>query len=211
MNVEIWTDYGCPYCYMAKARFEQALAQFPHRDEVNVVYRSFELDPELPKFDNPDAARLLMSKERLTLEQAEAALKDLTAQAQSIGLFIRYDRVIPTNTFDAHRFAQWAKTKGKSEEIAQALMEGHFAEGRHLSLFADLTDLAESIGLDPIEALSILNSDRFGDNVREDELEGDELGIEHLPFFVFDRKYAVSGNHPVDTFAKVLNKVQAER
>lgn len=210
MNVEIWTDYGCPYCYMAKTRFEQALAMFPHRDEVNVVYRSFELDPELPKFDNPDAAHLLMSKEGLSLEAAQAVLRDLTAQAQAAGITLRYDRVIPTNTFDAHRLAQWAKSKGKSTAFAQALMNGHFAEGRHLSLYADLTDLAESIGLDPMEAQSVLHSDAFADQVREDELEGDELGIEHLPFFVFNRQFAVSGNHPVETFVKVLNKVQSE-
>lgn len=211
MNVEIWTDYGCPYCYLAKTRFEQALALFSHRDEVNVVYRSFELDPDLPKFDNPDATHLLMSKEGLSFEQAQATLRDLTDQAKMTGIELHYDRVVPTNTFDAHRLAQWAKTKGKSMEFAQALMNGHFVEGRHLSLFADLTDLAESIGLDPMEAQKVLNSDAYADKVREDELEGDELGIEHLPFFVFDRKFAVSGNHPVETFAKVLNKVQAER
>jgi protein disulfide-isomerase len=211
LNVEIWTDYGCPYCYLAKTRFEQALAEFPYRDDVFVVYRSFELDPELPKFDNPDAAHLLMIKEGLTLDQAQATLRDLTNQAQATGIELRYDRVIPTNTFDAHRLAQWAKTKGKSIAFAQVLMSGHFAEGRHLSSFADLTDLAESIGLDPMEALTVLNSGAYADKVREDELEGDELGIEHLPFFVFDRKFAVSGNHPVETFTKVLNKVQAER
>lgn len=211
MNVEIWTDYGCPYCYMAKTRFEQALRSFPHRDEVNVVYRSFELDPELPKFDNPDAARLLMIKEGVSLETAKATLQDLTKQARSSGIVLNYDRVIPTNTFDAHRLAQWAKTMGKSKELAQALMNGHFAEGRHLSRFADLTDLAESVGLQPFEALEVLQSGAFAEQVREDELEGDELGIEHLPFFVFDRKFAVSGNHPVETFAKVLDKVQSER
>lgn len=211
MNVEIWTDYGCPYCYMAKTRFEQALRSFPHRDEVNVVYRSFELDPELPKFDNPDAARLLMIKEGVSLEAAKATLQDLTKQARSSGIVLNYDRVIPTNTFDAHRLAQWAKTMGKSKELAQALMNGHFAEGRHLSRFADLTDLAESVGLQPFEALEVLQSGAFAEQVREDELEGDELGIEHLPFFVFDRKFAVSGNHPVETFAKVLDKVQSER
>jgi predicted DsbA family dithiol-disulfide isomerase len=211
MNVEIWTDYGCPYCYMAKTRFEQALQVFPHRDEVTVTYRSFELDPELPKFDNPDAARLLAIKDGVTLEAARATLRDLTEQAKTSGIVLQYDRVIPTNTFDAHRLSQWARTLGKSKEFAQALMNGHFAEGRHLSQFADLTDLAESVGLDPLKAQEVLHSGAFAEEVRADELEGDELGIEHLPFFVFDRKFAVSGNHPVETFTKVLNKVHSER
>jgi predicted DsbA family dithiol-disulfide isomerase len=196
---------------MAKKRFDQALQSFPHNATVEVELMSFELDPDFPKRTMLDAYDAIALKSNMTRAKAVAECDLVTKQALEVGLVYRYDRLIPVNTFDAHRLCQFAKTKGKSAEFGALLMQAQFTDGKDLSDFETLSILAGAIGLNPEEAIEVLRSEAYADAVRADELAGDDIGIEVLPFFVFDKKYGVAGGHPDEIYLKVLNKVWNER
>jgi predicted DsbA family dithiol-disulfide isomerase len=196
---------------MAKKRFDQALQRFPHSAAVEVELMSFELDPDFPRQTSLDVYDAIALKSNTTRAKAIAECEMVTKQALDVGLVYRYDQLVPVNTFDAHRLCQFAKTKGKSAEFGALLMKAHFTDGKDISNFETLSDLAGTIGLNREEALNVLRSEAYEQTVRADELAGDDIGIEVLPFFVFDDKYGVAGGHPDETYLKVLNKVWNER
>jgi len=210
MKVEIWSDFVCPFCYIGKRRFEEALATLPFAGDVEVVYRSFELDPRMEKGVAFNVHEALAKKYGMSLEQARQSNASLAAQAEQVGLAYNYDEWKFTNTFDAHRLAHFAGAHGKMNEMTERLMYAYFTEAKHLGEHETLADLAAEIGLDREAALAALSSDAYADAVRADESDGSALGIRGVPFFVIDRKYGISGAQPTATFVGALRQAWDE-
>lgn len=209
MIVEIWSDFVCPFCYIGKRRFEAALERFAHKQEVTVVYRSFELDPHAEREQHRDVHDMLAAKYGMSRAQAKAMNEQVAAQARSVGLTYLMDTIIPTNTFDAHRLVHFAAQEGKMNEMTERLLRAYFTESRHLGDPATLAELAAEVGLEKNAAAQVLASDQFAQNVRRDEEEAAHLGIHGVPFFLFNRTYAISGAQPSELFQEALEKAWA--
>ena len=213
MRVEIWSDIACPWCYVGKARFEKALAAFPHRDGVEVVHRSFELDPGRKKGDNERVLAMLSKKYGMSEAQAQAGEYNLGRQAAAEGLVYRTEDRDHGSTFDMHRLLHLAKEHGRQTELLQILYRANFAEGE--SVYAGderLVTLAAEAGLDAEEARAVLaDPERYAADVRADEREAAELGANGVPFFVLDRKYGVSGAQPAEVFTQALQQAWGNR
>ncbi len=209
MEVEIWSDVICPWCYIGKRRFEAALAQFPQRENVHVIWRSFELDPNAPQQQPGTLQEMLSRKYRVSLEQAAAMNARVSTLAKEEGLEYRLAEARPGNTFDAHRLLHFAAGRGQGARATERLMRAYFSEGLPVGDPAALAHLAPEFGIDEAEALALLKSDAYGDAVRADERRAAELGISGVPFFVFDGKLAVSGAQAVDVFVGALQQTAA--
>ncbi|MBS4174360.1 DsbA family oxidoreductase [Bacillus sp. FJAT-49736] len=210
MKVEVWSDFVCPFCYIGKRHFEEALKQFEGKSNVEVVFKSFELDPNAKLHYDMDMHHLLAAKYGMSLEQAKAANENVGRQAAQVGLTYHFDTMKPTNTFNAHRLTHFAAQHGKMTEMAERLFKAYFTESRHIGEHETLKELAAEIGLDPEKVSEMLNGDAFSKEVRADEQEAGMLGIQGVPFFVINRKYAVSGAQPVDVFVNALQKASEE-
>lgn len=210
MKVEIWSDVVCPFCYIGKRRFEEALKQFEHRSEVEKVYRSFQLDPTADKNPTEDVHTILAKKYNMPYEEAKRMNQQVTDQASEVGLEFNFDIAVHTNTFDAHRLSHFAAQHGKMYELMERLMQAYFTEGKNVSDFDVLVNLAEEVGLPKEDTLKVLNSNEFAENVRDDISQSQQIGVRGVPFFVFNRKYAVSGAQPTEVFLEVLNRVYEE-
>jgi len=213
MRVEIWSDIACPWCYVGKARFEKALDAFPHRDEVEVVHRSFELDPGRAKGDIQPVIAMLAKKYGMSEAQAQAGEENLGTQAAAEGLEYRTRGRDHGNTFDMHRLLHFAKEQGRQDALIGLLYKANFAEER--TVFDDderLVELAVAAGLDADAARGVLaDPTAYADAVRADEREAAELGANGVPFFVLDRTYGVSGAQPAEVFAQALTQAWGER
>ncbi|WP_062106981.1 DsbA family oxidoreductase [Bacillus niameyensis] len=211
MQVEVWSDFVCPFCYIGKRCLEQALEKFPQRDKVDVVFRSYELDPNSPQDQDRTIHEALATKYGMSVEEAKRMNEGVGQQAASVGLQFNFDRMVPTNTFDAHRLAHFAKTKGKDQALTETLLHGYFTDGKKMSDHDTLAELAVSVGLDREEVVSVLkNETAFADDVRYDENTAQQIGVRGVPFFVINQKYAISGAQPVETFSGALEKVWQE-
>lgn len=210
VEVEVWSDYVCPFCYIGKRRFEAALQQFEHREAVEVIYRSFELDPNILRDGNPNVHDMLAAKYGMSREQAVANTNGITQQAKQLGLDYDFERMIQTNTFDAHRLTHYATAQGKHQQMTERLLKAHFTDGLHLGRHETLADLAEEIGLNRGEALRVLTEGQYENEVRADEQEAGRLGVRGVPFFVINRKYAISGAQPSEMFLEALQKAWNE-
>lgn len=210
MQVEIWSDVVCPWCYIGKRRFESALASFPEREHVEVVWRSFELDPDAPRHSPETLNELLAHKMGAPVERVAAAQERLTALAADEGLDYHLDRAQHGNTFDAHRLIHLAAEHGRQGEMKEQLMHAYFTEGKAIGEPDALVEVGSSVGLDPHELRSTLDNEAYADAVRADERRAAQLGISGVPFFVFDGRYAVSGAQPTDVFRSVLQRAWAE-
>jgi predicted DsbA family dithiol-disulfide isomerase len=211
MRVEIWSDLACPWCYIGKRRFEAALARFDHRDEVEVVWRSFELDPGAPAEPEGDLAEALARKYGSSVEQVHERWEGMTAMAAEDGLDMRFRDVRRGNTFDAHRLTHLAAAHGLGDAAVERLFRGHHTEGLLLSDHAVLERLALEVGLQGPEVAEVLASDRYVAEVREDERTAASLGITAVPFFVIDRAMGASGAHPPEVLLQLLERGWAGR
>jgi len=212
LRIDIWSDIACPWCYIGKRHLEQALATFEHKDDVEIVWRAFELDPSAPKLREavPNAERLA-KKYGVTVEQAHAMMQRVIDAGKAAGLDMKLHDSKSGNTFDAHRLLHWAGTLGKQDAMKERLMRAYQSEGAVISNLDVLVSLAADIGLDATEARAVLESDRYTADVRADEQLAQELRITGVPFFVLAGKLAVSGAQPVETLKLVLDKAWAER
>jgi predicted DsbA family dithiol-disulfide isomerase len=210
MKVEIWSDFLCPFCYIGKRQFEQGLAQFAHQDEVEIEFKSFELDPNAPYEPEGDMHELLASKYSMSIEKAKAINADLTEKAAAVGLTYHFDTMIPTNSFDAHRLTHFAGTLGLREKMSERLFRAYFTDSKHIGDKKVLLELAIEVGLPEDATAALLAGEAFSAEVRAEEQEGSRLGIQGVPFFVINRKYGVSGAQSSDVFADVLAKAWEE-
>jgi predicted DsbA family dithiol-disulfide isomerase len=206
VDVEIWSDIACPWCYVGKRRFEAALAAFEHRDEVRVTWRSFELDPSAPRERDMDAATHLAEKYGMTRDEALASQQRLAEVAAGDGLDMRLDRTRGGNTFDAHRLVHLAAAHGLQDVLEERLMRAYFTEGEPVGDPVALSRLALDAGLPEDDVRDVLAGDRFAAEVREDEGTAAALGISAVPFFVVDRKIGAAGAHPPDALGELLRR-----
>lgn len=205
MTVEIWSDIACPWCYIGKRRFATALEQFDRKDEVQVIWRSFELDPSAEhshQHAGMTEAQLLSERKGLPEDQVKQMFAQVTEVAAGEGLAYDFDRVVPANTFDAHRLVHLAGEHGA--EVVERLMSAHFEHGRVVDDLDVLADIAAEAGLDREQIRAALDTDQGAGEVRADEAEAQALGVSGVPFFVADRRLAVSGAQPAEVFAQLL-------
>ena len=208
MHIEIWSDIACPWCYVGKRRLEAALGRFPHRDEVQLTWRSFELDPTAPAERPEDAATHLAHKYGRTVEEARAMNDNLAKIAAGDGLEYHLDALRLGNTFDAHRLTHLAKGHGVQGAMEERLMRAYLTEGELLSDRDTLERLAAEVGLPRDEAREVLLTDRFAEDVRDDERTAAALGIHAVPFFVVDRRIAASGAQPPEVLLELLERAR---
>jgi predicted DsbA family dithiol-disulfide isomerase len=210
MKVEIWSDVVCPWCYIGKRRFESALARFAHRAEVEVVWRAFELDPAAPARREGDGAARLAAKYGMSRQQAVDSQNRMTRTAAQEGLTFRFDVAQSGNTFNAHRLLHLAGEQGLQDEVKERLFQGYFAEAEPIGDVDTLVRLVAEVGISEAEAREVLATDTYGEDVRAEEREATELGINGVPFFVIDRRYGVSGAQPADVLLQALEQAWAD-
>jgi predicted DsbA family dithiol-disulfide isomerase len=210
MKVEIWSDIACPWCYVGKRRFEQALGRFEHRDDVDVVWRSFELDPNAPRSAGMPQDELLATKYGMPIEQARSMNARMTSEASKEGLDFHFDRVQVGNTFDAHRLVHLAAETGKADAMKERLMRAYLTEGESLGDASTLQRLAADVGLDDASVRDVLGGERFAADVRADESRARSFGISGVPFFAIDERYGVSGAQSPDVILEALRNAYAE-
>lgn len=211
MKVEIWSDIMCPFCYIGKRHYEQALSQFADSANIELEWHSFQLDPSLPKpASKLSAYQYLAERKGISYEQSVALHQNVIQMAKEAGLTYDYDKAVVANSFDAHRLIQFAKTKGLGDEAEERLFKAYFMEGKDMSDVQTLVVLATEIGLDGQQTKEILEGNAFTKEVKDDIDEANRIGVQGVPFFVFDRKYAVSGAQPSSSFLNVLQKSFSE-
>jgi len=208
VNVEIWSDIACPWCYVGKRRFEAALAAYERRDDVTVTWRAFELDPSAPPERGVESVQHLADKYGMSRADALAAQQRLTETAAGEGLGFRFDISRGGNTFDAHRLVALAAAHDAQEAMKERLMRAYLTEGELISDHEVLARLAAEVGLPADEVADVLAGERFGDHVREDEATAARLGIHAVPFFVVDRRIGASGAHPPEALLELLRQAQ---
>ena len=211
MNIEIWSDFACPFCYIGKKRFEKALSRFPHKEEVNVVYKAYQLNPNAPKIMVGSAYESFAKGHGTSVEQAKQRFAMFTQNAKTVGLDYNYDIIQMTNTFDAHRLAKWASSIGAEELLTERFMRAYFTEGKNLADHSTLLQLVAELGLDSSSAADVLNSSKFSDEVKTQIAESKQIGVQGVPFFVVNRKYGISGAQSEDYFYGALEQIWNEQ
>jgi predicted DsbA family dithiol-disulfide isomerase len=211
MRIDIWSDVVCPWCYVGKRRFERALAGFEARDEVQVVHRSFQLDPTRPKGQTQKRREMLMAKYRLTAAQVEGLDARMEQTAAAEGLEYHLGDGVTGNTLDVHRLLHLAAERGRQDAALERFYRAYFTEGRSLFDDASLTALAVEAGLDEGDVRDVLAGDTYADAVANDIHEAQALGANGVPFFVFDHRFGVSGAQPGEVFSQVLARARENR
>ena len=206
MDVEIWSDIACPWCYVGKRRFEAAVAAFEHRDDVAVTWRSFELDPQAPVERSVDSATHLAQKYGMSRDEALESQRKLAEVAAGDGLDMRFDLARGANTFDAHRLVQLARARGVQDAMKERLMRAYFTEGERIGDPDTLARLALEVGLAEDDVREGLAGVGYATEVRDDERTAMALGINAVPFFVVDRRMGAAGAHPPEALGELLRR-----
>lgn len=210
MRVEIWSDIVCPFCYLGKRKFEAALAQFAQRDSIEVEYKSFQLAPDIVTDTALRVDEYLSTAKGIPLEQARAMNARVTAAASEIGLDYQMEKAILANTFNAHRLLHMAKEHGVQQQLNERLLRAYFTEGLNIDDQATLVRLAVEVGLPASDVAAVLTSNAHADAVRADIDLARSFGCTGVPFYVFDRTYAVSGAQDQQVFLETLRQAYAE-
>lgn len=209
MIIDVWSDVVCPWCFIGKRRLEKALTQFGHIDEIVIRHRAFQLQPDAG--ETMPTSKLLAEKYRVSPDQVKEMQANVCAVADGEGLCYNLDDTLSGNTFDAHRLLLWAATIGKEQELLEAMYSSYFEKSLPLFAHQDLVAVAQSVGIAPVDAMNILESDQFITAVNEDRELASRLGATGVPFFVIDMKYGISGAQPLEAFIETLNTAWKER
>lgn len=204
MKVEIWSDVMCPFCYIGKRKFEKALEHFDHKDKIEIIWKSFQLNPDMPNNPKQSINEYLAEHKGWSLEQAKQMNDQVTHMASEVGLKYDMNRAVVANSFDAHRFSHYAATQGLGDAAEEVLFRAYFTEGKNVADHETLIQLGVEIGLKAEEVAKVLASDTFTGAVQKDIYEAQTIGVRGVPFFVMNRKYAVSGAQPEEVFFKTL-------
>ncbi|MCQ9162796.1 MULTISPECIES: DsbA family oxidoreductase [unclassified Arthrobacter] len=210
MKIEIWSDVACPWCYIGKRRFETALDGFPHKDSVEVQWRSYQLDPSLPEHYDGTEISYLSERKGMDPGQVAGMFAHVTEQAAGVGLDYKFNDVVVANSFNAHQLIHLAAANGKADAVKEALLSGHFEHGEDIGAREFLVRTGTAAGLDAAAINEALDTGKYADDVRHDFAEGRALGVQGVPFFVIDRKYGISGAQPSELFAQALNEAWQE-
>ncbi|MBN3490087.1 DsbA family oxidoreductase [Acholeplasma equirhinis] len=207
MTIEVWSDFVCPFCYIGKRKLEKALSQFSRKNEVKVIFKAYELNPNAPKHNDKVGYEAFASLKGVSLAEAKRMNDYVTQMAADYDLFYQMDKAHLTSSFDAHRLAKWARTYNKEKALTEKFMDAYFTKGENLADYSTLAKLVGEVGLNTDEALNVLNNGDFEDVVEEEIGMAESFGIRGVPFFVFNRKYAISGAQPDSQFLLALNKM----
>ncbi len=210
MKIEIWSDIACPFCYIGKRHLEAALARFPHADQVDVHWRSFELQPDARTTPERSLYEALAESKGQSVAWAKQMTVGVAGMAAQAGLTFHFDRTVPANTFRAHRLIHLAATHHRQDAMKERLLRAYFEEGRNVDDEATLAALAADVQLPAAEVTQLFTSDAYAQDVRHDEYQARQVGVRGVPYFVFENKYAVSGAQPAELFEEVLQKVWEE-
>lgn len=196
----------CPFCYIGKRKFEAALAKFPESAAIEIIWKSYQLNPEMKTDPNKNSITALAEHKGISLAESEEMHKYVIDMASKVGLKYNMNKTISANSFNAHRLTHFAKSKGKQLELEEKLFEAYFILGKNIDDTNTLTSIGESIGLEHEDLIKVLNSTAYADEVRNDIYEAQQVGVRGVPFFVFDRKFAISGAQESDVFLQSLQK-----
>ncbi|SHF99443.1 DsbA family oxidoreductase [Flavisolibacter ginsengisoli] len=210
MKVEIWSDIVCPFCYIGKRKFEKSLEGFEAREQVEIVWRSFQLDPDMEYVPGQSVHEYLGSRKGVSAKEGKQMNDSMAAMAREVGLEYNFDKAVINNTMDAHRLLHLAKTKGLQNEMKERLFKAYYTEGKNTGDLETLVALGAEVGLDAEEVRNVLQTDAYRQQVNLDQYEAQQVGARGVPFFVFNNKYAVSGAQPTNVFTQVLERVWEE-
>jgi predicted DsbA family dithiol-disulfide isomerase len=210
MKVDIWSDIMCPFCYIGKRKFEQALEQFPQKDKIEVVWHSFQLDPTIQDQPGKDLYSYLAERKGQSREWSVQVHEQVTQTAKQVGLDYRFDKAVIANSFDAHRFIQLAKTHSLGDAAEERLFKAYFTEGKNVSNTDTLVELGKEIGLEEAAIKEMLSTNAFAEEVGKDIDTAQQIGINGVPFFVLDDRLGVSGAQAPETFSAALNQAWQE-
>ena len=210
MKVEIWSDIVCPFCYIGKRKFENALNAFDKKEQVEIVWHSFQLDPDMIPVKGQSVDQYLATRKGVTLKKGKEMNDYMSGIAKEVGLVYNFDKAIVNNTMNAHRLLHLAKKEGVQNEVKEKLFAAYYTDGKDVGDTEILVQVGESGGLNGEEIRTMLKSNEYLREVRIDQLRGEQLGVEGVPFFVFNNKYAVSGAQSAEVFTNVLEKVWQE-
>jgi predicted DsbA family dithiol-disulfide isomerase len=210
MNVEIWSDVMCPFCYIGKRKFEKALEQFPHKDDIKISWKSFQLDPTTITYPSLSTIEHLRLKKGWSKEQASETIAYVTNIAHQVGLQFNFEKAVVANSFDAHRLSHLAKKYNLQNELEEKLFSAYFTEGKNTADYETLLQIANEVGLDKAEVSTMLNGNIFANEVHQDIEQAQQIGVRGVPFFVLNQKYAISGAQESDTFLQALHKAYDE-
>ncbi|WP_341300715.1 DsbA family oxidoreductase [Lysinibacillus sp. FSL H8-0500] len=210
MKIEIWSDYVCPFCYIGKKQLEKAIQDMGYDGQVELIYKSYQLDPTTPVDSNVTVYESLAKKYGMSLEKAQEMTEGVTARAKEVGLNYDFSDLMEENTLKAHRLVKWAEQQGDVTALVESLLHSHFIEGKRIGQDEVLLTIAEQVGLQREEVAKVLVADTFKDEVEADIQEGQQLGVRGVPFFVLNRKYGISGAQPQQVFEETLRKVAEE-
>ena len=210
MKIEIWSDVMCPFCYIGKKNFEQALDQLPFKDEVEVEWKSFQLDPTLQTGETKTTAEYFREKKGFPEEQAKQMTAQVVQMGKASGIEFNFEKALITNTFPAHKILHLAKKHGKSSEMEEELFKAHFLNGENVGSTELLSSIAEKLGINKDEAVQTLGSEEFDYDVNQDIVEGRNNGVSGVPYFILNGKYAVSGAQPAALFVQALTQTYNE-
>ncbi|GIV34064.1 MAG: DSBA oxidoreductase [Chitinophagales bacterium] len=206
MRVEIWSDVVCPFCYIGKRNFEKALSSFPHRDKIDIVWKSFQLDPQAETRPDISVYAYLAQRKNISLAQSKQLHEHVTGMARKAGLDYHLDKVIPANTLKAHQMLHFARKQGKQNETKEALLRAYFTGGKNIDDLSTLLQIGSDLGLDTSALQDALLGNTLTDEVNQDIYEARQLGIQGVPYFLFNAQYAVSGAQPPEVFSATLQK-----
>jgi len=210
MKIEIWSDVVCPFCYIGKRKFESAMAQYSDKDQVEVTWKSFQLDPNTKFKEGNNIYKNLAESKGWTEDYAKNVTKQVVEMAKEVGLEFDFDKAIPANTFNAHRLIHLAAVHKLQDLAKESLLKAYFVDGKNIEDLETLMNIGRRIGLLDEDVRSLFNSEAFTNDVENDIYEAQQVGARGVPFFVIDRKYAISGAQPVDVFLKTLERAAAE-
>ncbi len=206
LKIEIWSDVICPFCYIGKRKIEHALNDFPNKEKVEIEWKSFQLDPSTKSQPGKSTYDYLAEKYGRDRQWSIEMHENVTNQAKSEGLEYNFDKAVIANSFDAHRLSHLAKKYGKGNELEELIFKAYFTEGKNFSEIETLVELGTNVGLDETEIRNMLASNQYKDAVQNDIIEAQQIGVRGVPFFVLDRKYAISGAQPTEVFQETLEK-----
>ncbi|MDR7128362.1 putative DsbA family dithiol-disulfide isomerase [Algoriphagus sp. 4150] len=210
MKIEIWSDVACPFCYIGKRKIEKAIEKFPHKDQVEIEWKSFLLNPDQITQPNRNSEEYLAEAKGWTLEQTKEITANVANMAAQEGLEYHLDKTVVANTKKAHRILHLAKSVGKGDEMKERLLKAYFTDALNIDDDVVLLTLAMEIGLEERAVKEVLDSDKFVNEVDQDIYESRQLGVKGVPFFVLDRKFGISGAQPDGVFEETLAKAWSE-
>ncbi|MGK7379006.1 DsbA family oxidoreductase [Planococcus sp. 1R117A] len=210
MKIEIWSDYVCPFCYIGKRTLEQALKKSGYESQAEISFKAYQLDPNTPLNSTVSTHEHLAKKMGRTIDQAKEMTNGVAEHARTVGLEYDFDEMVEANTFAAHRLVKWAEGLGKDAELTEQLLHAYFIEAKNVGNHEVLLTTAEKVGLPREEAQEMLASDRFTAEVQSDIAEAHQIGVQGVPFFVINRKYAISGAQPLEAFVDSLIQIGEE-